>query len=491
MTGQQLRNAILQEAIQGHLVPNVLQPGEKTGAELLKEILAERQKKENDEKGRKAKKLTLSIIDEEPWELPEGWCWCKLGDICDRQIGKTPERANGAYWSPGIAPWISISDMQDYGLVEQTKESISVLAEKEVFNNRISKKGSLIMSFKLTVGRTCILGIDAYHNEAIITFLLPDWLDALKLYLFWLLPVFTNSSDSKDAVKGKTLNKDSINATDIPLPPLSVQKAIVEKIEELFPLVEEYDQAAGELKALNEILPEKLRKSVLQEAIKGNLVPNIVPEGEATAPELLQQILKKRQDREDNKKGKKAKKLALSIIEDEPWDLPEGWCWCKLKDIIDFTSSGTTKNGAISSDSWILDLEDIEKETGRLLCKKRFGEVKSLSDKRAFKAGNVLYSKLRPYLNKCIIANEDGYCTTEILAFDFEPIYNRYAQAFLMSPYFVDRVNQGAAGVKMPRVNNAEANDTCFPLPPLSVQHRIVEKIEEVFSAINKLESSK
>ena len=81
MTGQQLRNSILQEAIQGRLVPNVLQPGEKTGEELLKSILAERQKKENEEKGKKAKKLTLSTIEEEPWELPEGWCWCKLGDL--------------------------------------------------------------------------------------------------------------------------------------------------------------------------------------------------------------------------------------------------------------------------------------------------------------------------------------------------------------------------------------------------------------------------
>ena len=81
MTGQQLRNSILQEAIQGRLVPNVLQPGEKTGAELLQDILAERQKKENDEKGKKAKRLSLSIIEDEPWELPDGWCWCRLDDV--------------------------------------------------------------------------------------------------------------------------------------------------------------------------------------------------------------------------------------------------------------------------------------------------------------------------------------------------------------------------------------------------------------------------
>lgn len=233
-----LRKSVLQEAIHGRLVPNTLQPGELTASELLNDILAARQKAENDAKGKKAKKLTLSKIEEEPWELPEGWCWCTLGDLADRQVGKTPERHNAAYWADGKQPWISISDMQDYGRVNATKELVSALAEEEVFAKRISKKGSLIMSFKLTVGRTCILDIDAYHNEEIATFLIPDELADLKMYLFWLLPIFTNASDSKDAVKGKTLNKESINATLIPLPPLSIQHSIVSKIEEIFKLLE-------------------------------------------------------------------------------------------------------------------------------------------------------------------------------------------------------------------------------------------------------------
>ena len=207
-------------------------------SELLQQILKERQDRENKEKGNKAKKLTLSTIEEEPWDLPEGWCWCKLGDLSDRIVGKTPARASVAFWKPETIPWISISDMKDYGVVVETKESVSKFAEGTVFHNKISKKGALIMSFKLTVGRTCILGIDAYHNEAITTFLLPGWLDTLKMYLFWLLPVFTNSSESKDAVKGKTLNKDSIDGTYIPLPPLSIQRRIVKKIEEVFAAID-------------------------------------------------------------------------------------------------------------------------------------------------------------------------------------------------------------------------------------------------------------
>lgn len=88
MTGQQLRNSILQEAIQGRLVPNMLEPGEKTGAELLQQILKERQDRENKEKSKKAKRLTLSTIEEEPWDLPEGWCWCHIHDIAHTELGK-------------------------------------------------------------------------------------------------------------------------------------------------------------------------------------------------------------------------------------------------------------------------------------------------------------------------------------------------------------------------------------------------------------------
>lgn len=484
MTGQQLRNSILQEAIQGRLVPNVLEPGEKTGTELLQDILAERQRKENEEKGKKAKKLTLSTIEEEPWELPKDWCWCRGKDIFF-PMESTKPKADFVYIDTD-----AVNNKKN--IIDNPKNIL--LKDAPSRATRKLHANDILFSMVRPYLKN-IAYVDDCFASAIGTtgfYVITTSSSIYQPYLFKIMLSDYVVSGLTEFMKGD--NSPSINNAHIedflyPIPPLSIQHRIVEKIESLFPLVDEYDKAAVELETLNKILPDKLRKSVLQEAIHGNLVPNDIPEGEATASELLQQILKERQEKENKSKGKKAKKLTLSTIEEEPWELPEGWCWCKLKDIIDFTSSGTTKNDVISSDSWILDLEDIEKETGRLICKKRFGEVRSLSDKRAFKAGNVLYSKLRPYLNKCIIANEDGFCTTEILAFDFEPIYNRYAQVFLMSPYFVDRVNQGAAGVKMPRVNNVEANDTCFPLPPLSIQHRIVEKIEEVFSAIDNLQA--
>ena len=130
-------------------------------------------------------------------------------------------------------------------------------------------------------------------------------------------------------------------------------------------------------------------------------------------------------------------------------------------------------------------MEDIEKDTGNLLTKKRMKDVRSKSDKHSFSKGNVLYSKLRPYLNKVIIADEDGFCTSEILSFDFgQHISNRYAQIYLMSPFFVEYAMSDAYGVKMPRIGSKQGNAALMPLPPYEEQLRIALKIDDLFKQI-------
>ena len=111
----------------------------------------------------------IDITDDIPFDLPKSWQWCRLGDVVQMSIGKTPPRGEQSYWSKGLHNWVSISDMVEYGTIKATKEKVFVIAAKEIFKHKISPKGSLLMSFKLTVGRTSILGIDAFHNEAIIT----------------------------------------------------------------------------------------------------------------------------------------------------------------------------------------------------------------------------------------------------------------------------------------------------------------------------------
>ncbi len=177
----------------------------------------------------------------------------------------------------------------------------------------------------------------------------------------------------------------------------------------------------------------------------------------------------------------------MVCIDDEiPFEIPSGWEWCRLGSLVDFSKSKSVKANNIAPDAWLLDLEDIEKDSGKLLHKKRKGTTTSISDKHRFERGNVLYSKLRPYLNKVIIADEDGYCTSEILCFDFGMIYNKYAQLFLMSPFFVEYAMSDAYGVKMPRLGSKQGNNGLIPIPPREEQTRIVNFINSLEPYIEK-----
>ena len=179
-----LKKSILQEAIQGRLVPQFVDEG--TAQELLEQIRQEKQKLVKEGKLKKSA-LTDSVIykgddnkyyeqvgneniditEEIPFDLPENWTWVRFGQYVRMSIGKTPPRGETKYWANGKYPWVSISDMSDYGLVTTTKESVSEYA-KSLFGE-ISPVGTLIMSFKLTVGRSSLLNTSAYHNEAIIS----------------------------------------------------------------------------------------------------------------------------------------------------------------------------------------------------------------------------------------------------------------------------------------------------------------------------------
>ena len=244
-----LKKSILQEAIQGKLVPQIVEEG--TAQELLEQIKQEKQKLVKEGKQKKSA-LTDSVIfkgddnkyyeqignevvditDDIHFEIPQTWKWCRLGAIVKMRIGKTPPRGEQIYWSNGTHDWVSISDMVEGGIIKTVKEKVSDMAVNEIFKYYPSPKGSLLMSFKLTVGRTSILGIDAYHNEAIITIVpYADVDNIFRDYLFYILPTISNSGDSKDAIKGKTLNNKSLNNLLIPLPPLLEQKRIVTKIE--------------------------------------------------------------------------------------------------------------------------------------------------------------------------------------------------------------------------------------------------------------------
>ena len=245
---EQLKKSVLQYAIEGKLVPQCKEDG--TAEDLLQEIHTEKQRlytegklkkkdlahstifRGEDNKYFEKKGEEIICIDEEiPFDIPDSWEWVRLGCISKFSIGKTPERGNSRYWENGVYPWVSISDMKPNEYIHSTREKVSQDAVDKCFGD-ISPKGSLLMSFKLTIGRTSILQMESYHNEAIVT--LTPFIDlnyTLRNYLFYILPVTSNMGESNDAIKGKTLNSKSLFNILIPLPPTIEQQKIIHKIE--------------------------------------------------------------------------------------------------------------------------------------------------------------------------------------------------------------------------------------------------------------------
>ena len=229
-----LKKSILQEAIMGKL--GTQDPNDEPASVLLEQIREEKEKLVKQGKLKKKDLIETPVEeDEEPFKIPESWEWIRFGDLVSTFTGKTPARGEMKYWGSDDYSWVSISDMKQGEVINKTKECISQAASDDCFHGQISKRGTLLMSFKLTVGRTSILGIDAYHNEAIISIkTYADVDNYTRDYLEYILPVIANWGDSKDAIKGKTLNSKSIYNLLIPLPPLAEQHRIVEKIETLF-----------------------------------------------------------------------------------------------------------------------------------------------------------------------------------------------------------------------------------------------------------------
>lgn len=231
--------------------------------------------------------------------------------------------------------------------------------------------------------------------------------------------------------------------------------------------------------------PEQLKASILQYAIQGKLVEQRPEEG--TAEELYQQIQVEKQQLVQEKKIKKEKPLA-EISEDEiPFDIPESWKWVRLGDCTGYSQTKPKVSPKdITDDMWSLDLEDIQKESGALLTRTTASERKITGDKVIFYKGQVLYSKLRPYLKKLLVAPDNGICTPELVPFNTYLVYANYIVYVLRSPHIDYVVNSVTYGVKMPRVGTETMVNLLIPLPPLAEQKRIVAKIEELLPLIDR-----
>ena len=227
-----LRRFVLDLAVRGKLVEQDAK--DEPASKLLERVATEKARLVKIGSVRNRAALPAVTPQEAPYSLPSSWMWVRFANIVEFYAGRTPARNDLSYWNTGDHAWVSIGDMEDGGIIQQTKETVSDIARAGVFKSEPEPVGTMVMSFKLTIGKISRLGVPAFHNEAIVS--IHPYLSALDGYLFMSLPELARAGDTKGAIKGATLNRDSLSNILVPLPPLAEQHRIVAKVDALMAL---------------------------------------------------------------------------------------------------------------------------------------------------------------------------------------------------------------------------------------------------------------
>lgn len=232
---------------------------------------------------------------------------------------------------------------------------------------------------------------------------------------------------------------------------------------------------------------KKLRELILELAVRGKLVPQ--DPNDEPASELLERIAAEKAELVKQGKIKKQKPLPEISEEEKPFELPVGWEWTRLGFISNYGFCDKAEPEDVTPETWILELEDIEKVTSKLLNKVIFAERPFKSSKNRFSQGDVLYGKLRPYLDKVIVANEPGVCTTEIIPItSYGNIYPEFLRLLLKAPNFITYANSSTHGMNLPRLGTEKAQHAVIELAPIQEQLRIVSRVDKLMSLCDQLE---
>ena len=494
MTAKDLKNALLQEAVQGKLVPQIASEG--NARDLLEEIQKEKLSHgldfANAKSGkRKSKKETAlagsnpcDITEEEiTFEIPENWCWCRLGEICNLTSGQDliPEQYNSQ--NKGI-PYIT-------GASNFSNENIIVNRWTE-YARAIAEENDLLLTCKGTVGEMAFLHEKKVHiARQVMGLHFNKKIDSRYMKYFITTQINNLKSKAKSMIPG--IARDDVIKLTIPLPPLAEQKRIVATIEKFMPLIEEYGKKETQLKAINEKIGTLTKKAILQEAVQGKLVPQIASEGNAR--DLLEEIRKEKLShgldfanaKSGKRKSKKETALAGSnpcdITEDEiPFEIPENWCWCRLGEICNLTSgqdlipeqynsqnkgipyitgASNFSNENIIVNRWTEYARAIAEENDLLLtCKGTVGEMAFLHEKKVHIARQVMGL----HFNK--------------------KIDSRYMKYFITTQ--INNLKSKAKSM-IPGIARDDVIKLTIPLPPLAEQKRIVAAIEKMLPLCEKL----
>ncbi len=484
MNAQQLKNAILQEAIEGRLVPQ--DPNDEPASALLARI---RKEKEQLVKAGKLKKKDLEVKpiseDEIPFEIPESWEWVRLINIGIAETGTTPSKSHPEYFGTFI-PFLGPANMLNGQIISETQGLSKIGANY----GRIVPKGSILqVCIGGSIGKCAIVDKPVTFNQQInsITPLVCaiEFIYYVLQSDYFLLAIKEKSTGTATPI----INRGNWEQLAIPLPPLAEQYRIVAKIEELLPKVEEYGKAQDALNKLNAELPERFKKSILQEAIEGRLVPQ--DPNDEPASVLLAKIRKEKEQLVKEGKLKKKDLIETPISEEEiPFEIPESWEWCRVKQLYETTSGGTPEKGHPEyyggKIPWVkvgdLTKKNIDK-TDECISEEGLNH----SSAKLFPKGTILVAM---YCNDAIGKSsivELPMTTNQAICglFPNPSVFTDYIYYAIQANRM--ELQEKAAGGAQKNINQKIVNDMLIPLPPLAEQHRIVEKLEQVLGEIDKL----
>ena len=490
MNAQQLRNSILQEAIEGRLVPQ--DPNDEPASALLERIREEKRRLVKEGKLKKKDLVETPISeDEKPFEIPESWEWVRWGELSESiQYGY-----NAPAKEKGRIKMVRISDIQNGRIVWETTPYCDI-EESEIENYLLKKNDILFARTGGTVGKSYL--VNEVSNEAIYAGYLirtrySNQLCAKYLKLFMESSLYwAQLKEGTIATAQPNCNGQKLSKMILPLPPLAEQHRIVAKIEELMPKVEEYGKAQEALDKLNAELPEKLKKSILQEAIEGRLVPQ--DPNDEPASVLLDKIRKEKAQLVKEGKLKKKDLVETPISEDEkPFEIPEGWEWVRLGNVSEIARGGSPRpikeylTESPDGLNWI-KIGDTDKG-GKYInsCKEKI-KPEGLKKTRMVHPGDFLLTNSmsfgRPYITNIEGCIHDGWLMISPYAGAFDQSYLYYV---LSSAFAHKQFNSKVAGAVVQNLNSDKVAESLIPLPPLPEQQRIVAKIEELFARIDNM----
>ena len=521
MNGKQLKNSILQWAIQGKLVPQ--DPNDEPASVLLDKIRQEKERLIKEKKIKRDKNASIiyrgednsyyekmlatgevKCIDEEvPFEIPQGWEWCRIASLADVVRGGSPRPAGSPIFYDGSIPFLKVADLTRESSI-YVKSFSSTIKEAGLSKTRLVGAGTLLLTNSgATLGVPKICTFETTFNDGIAAFLSLD--ERLKLYVYWFFCYMTDLyRNINQGTAQPNLNTDIIKMTLVPIPPYKEQIRIVEELGNVSPIIKHYEKAQDELDGLNESIPKLIKQSILQEAIRGKLVPQLAEEG--TAQELLEQIKAEKQKLvkrgklkksalndsvifrgDDNKYYEQIGKKCLDITEQIPFEIPSNWEWCRVRNVSNSYIGLTYKPTDIDEKGTIV-LRSCNIRNGKLALDDIVRVSSSISEKLLIEENDIIIcarnGSKRLVGKSALIRNLTEPMTFgAFMAISKTPIYE-YMFAYLQSDLFFGQLRDVSNTTTINQLTQNKFNDFLIPIPPVKEQERIAFKISQLFQEL-------